>query len=598
MAPPGPPQPAKDNHPPPPGQQPAKDNYIAPIRDGPLGGEVVVVYVDENGNKVDEPKIIERPDLAKSADEPEASHGPIWSPLANPPPLPRIQYDFEPEPPAFASLRTQRQQAVKGAFAHAWNGYRQYAMGHDELKPLTNGTSDPFAHWGATLIDSLDTMLIMGMQDEFLEALVEVEKVEFKTNSSIIVFETIIRYLGGLLSAYELSNEQHPILINKAYELGKLMAPAFDSPTGIYPHTWNPTKPEEYFGSLTADLSMHMELFALSYHSKDNTFARLAQNITNKMQDMNARGQSKGGSVIPGLYPTGIDTRLDRFTDYVVRLGAMGDSWFEYLIKHFVYVEGALEQYRDMYVESMDSVKKYVLAFSPGSDMIFIPSYNTFTKMSDFTMDHLACFVPGMLAVGAKILDRPEDMDLAKGSLETCVHMYRSSATGLGPERWGFNYAITYDRTLYEMDIPKQKAPEPRYQVNYPLPEKPERYRSIQAQDRNYHLRPETVESLYVLYRLTGDQKYQEYAWEIFEAIEKNCKTPSGYAAIMNVDWLPGPQELERNQADSMESFLLAETFKYLYLIFSPPDVISLDDYVFNTEAHPLRRRSTWTWGE
>ncbi|PKY30756.1 glycoside hydrolase [Rhizophagus irregularis] len=101
----------------------------------------------------------------------------------------------------------------------------------------------------------------------------------------------------------------------------------------------------------------------------------------------------------------------------------------------------------------------------------------------------------------------------------------------------------------------------------------------------NYLLRPETVESLFILYRVTGDKSYQEKGWKIWKAIEKWCKTESAYSGLYNV---ASNKEIVQN--NNMESFFLAETLKYLYLLFSTPDVISLDDYVFNTEAHPLLR--------
>ena len=97
-----------------------------------------------------------------------------------------------------------------------------------------------------------------------------------------------------------------------------------------------------------------------------------------------------------------------------------------------------------------------------------------------------------------------------------------------------------------------------------------------------YHI-TETIESLFVLYRVTGDPVYQEWGWEIFEAIEMHCKTPTAYSGLTDVTKVPPPH------SDSMQSFFLAETLKYLYLLFGPTDVIPLDAYVFNTEAHPFR---------
>ncbi|CAO3629146.1 unnamed protein product [Cunninghamella blakesleeana] len=506
--------------------------------------------------------------------------------------LPKIQFDFEPEPQEYTIFRVKRQNKIKDAFLHGWGGYKQYAMGHDELKPKTNTTNDPFGGWGATLIDALSTMTIMGLDKEFEEALLEVEKMKFELDENIIVFEAIIRYLGGLLSAYELSDQKHDLLIQKALDLGNFLAPSFNAKTGLFPHQWNPKSPRDT-GVLLADLSMHLELFTLSYHTKDWSFAKKAQKITNLLDNM----KKDNGLHIPGLYPTGINIHTARFTDSKCRLGAMGDSWFEYLLKQYLLVDGTMPQYSKMYLESVDKMKEHIFTQIPDHDMILLPPFDTFSKNKDATMDHLACFVPGMLAIGSKTFNRPEDLDIAKGALESCTHMYRTSGTGLGAEMWLFNGGedynqITFKNTLDKLEeINQNKNTNLHYQIDYKLPPRPKRIDQFRVIDATYHLRPETLESLFILYRITGDQKYQEIGWEIFEAIEKHCKTQSGYASIHNVDQTDDMDRHEQNQMDSMESFLFAETFKYLYLLFSPPDVISLDQYVFNTEGHPLRRR-------
>ena len=92
----------------------------------------------------------------------------------------------------------------------------------------------------------------------------------------------------------------------------------------------------------------------------------------------------------------------------------------------------------------------------------------------------------------------------------------------------------------------------------------------------------EVIESYFVLWRTTKDQKYRDWAWEAFQAIEKHCRVADGYSGIKNVNQVPVVHD------DTQQSFFLAETLKYLYLTFSDDDVIPLDDYVFNTEAHPL----------
>jgi mannosyl-oligosaccharide alpha-1,2-mannosidase len=102
--------------------------------------------------------------------------------------------------------------------------------------------------------------------------------------------------------------------------------------------------------------------------------------------------------------------------------------------------------------------------------------------------------------------------------------------------------------------------------------------------DPKYHLRPEAIESLFLLYRITGDKALLNSAWTMFEAIEGRTRTQFGNAALIDVTKVPP----EKN--DRMESFWTAETLKYFYLMFSEPNIISLDEWVFNTEAHPFRR--------
>jgi mannosyl-oligosaccharide alpha-1,2-mannosidase len=99
-----------------------------------------------------------------------------------------------------------------------------------------------------------------------------------------------------------------------------------------------------------------------------------------------------------------------------------------------------------------------------------------------------------------------------------------------------------------------------------------------------YKLRPEAIESVFYLYRLTGDERLQDVAWEMFEAITAHTTTPLANAVISDVTNPDAPQR------DRMESFWLGETLKYFYLIFSDPNLVSLDDFVFNTEAHPFRK--------
>ena len=111
--------------------------------------------------------------------------------------------------------------------------------------------------------------------------------------------------------------------------------------------------------------------------------------------------------------------------------------------------------------------------------------------------------------------------------------------------------------------------------------------KSFQPLDAHSLLRPETVESLFILYRLTGDKKYQQYGWDIFQAIEEHAKIATGgYSSLNSV------KDPRLGFRDKMESFFLGETLKYLFLLFSDVDMVPLDKFVFNTEAHilPIRK--------
>ncbi|KAJ2511846.1 Mannosyl-oligosaccharide 1,2-alpha-mannosidase mns3, partial [Coemansia sp. RSA 1939] len=113
----------------------------------------------------------------------------------------------------------------------------------------------------------------------------------------------------------------------------------------------------------------------------------------------------------------------------------------------------------------------------------------------------------------------------------------------------------------------------------------------VHASDRHNLLRPETVESLFILWRITGEAKWRDYGWRIFEAFEKWARLPDGhgYSNLLDVTVVP-PQH-----ADKMETFFVSETLKYLYLLFSDSSTVPLSRYVFNTEAHPLPH---FTWNK
>ena len=163
-------------------------------------------------------------------------HFPVTStielPEGSPKPIPKIQHEFATETEEERVTRDYRLDSVKGEFLHAWKGYRDNAWLNDELTPLSGESKNPFCGWAATLVDSLDTLWIMGLTEEFENAVKAVETIDFTTSirHDIPLFETVIRYLGGLVAAYDVSGGKYKTLLDKAVELADILMGAFDTP--------------------------------------------------------------------------------------------------------------------------------------------------------------------------------------------------------------------------------------------------------------------------------------------------------------------------------------------------------------------------------
>jgi len=162
-------------------------------------------------------------------------------PTGPPKTIPKIQHQSFHESEAEKTLRLERLSAVKNSFQHSWEGYKKYAWLRDEVAPLSGEYKDNFGGWGASLVDTLDTLWIMGLEREFRQAVKTVKHIDFtkSTLDHVNVFETNIRFLGGLLSAYDVCKGKYPILLHKAIELGETLYHAFDTPTRLPITHWN-----------------------------------------------------------------------------------------------------------------------------------------------------------------------------------------------------------------------------------------------------------------------------------------------------------------------------------------------------------------------
>lgn len=165
----------------------------------------------------------------------------IALPLGPPTRLPRNQHEFTRESKESKEVRLARLAVVKESFTHAWAGYKTHAWLQDEVGPLSGGSRNYFGGWAATLVDALDTLRIMNMKDEIELAVNAVPEIDFTKidEQTLNTFETTIRYLGGFLAAYGLSDEKYPILIEKALELGEMLYVAFDTPNRMPITRWD-----------------------------------------------------------------------------------------------------------------------------------------------------------------------------------------------------------------------------------------------------------------------------------------------------------------------------------------------------------------------
>ncbi|KAL7938801.1 glycoside hydrolase family 47 protein [Trichoderma chlorosporum] len=237
----------------------------------------------------------------------------ISLPTGKPQKVPRVQHEFGVESPEAKSRRTSRQERVRKEIARAWAGYRKFAWMHDELSPVSAKYRDPFCGWAATLVDSLDTLWIAGLREEFDEAAKAVEQIDFTTTprGSIPVFETTIRYLGGLLGAFDVSGGHdggYPMLLSKAVELAEILMGIFDTPNRmpVLYYQWQPEYASQPHRAGTVGIAelgtLSMEFTRLAQLTSDYKYYDAVDRITDALIDLQKRGTS-----IPGLFPENLD---------------------------------------------------------------------------------------------------------------------------------------------------------------------------------------------------------------------------------------------------------------------------------------------------
>lgn len=532
---------------------------------------------------------------------------PLEKPLRTPPAgtprdLPRVQYDFdggssssskngwgekkkgkklshdEDRDQERAKQIESRRAAVVHAFRRSWASYVDHAWTWDELTPVSGRGKNTFGGWAASMVDGLDSLWIMGMHDEFHRAVRAVAQLDWSntTETAANMFETTIRHLGGLIGAYDLSGE--PALLAKAVELGDMLYIGFDTPNRMPPF-WFKFSDAKYGRqkvgereSSAAGCSLSMEFTRLSQLTGDPKY----YDATERVKEFLVKTQDK--SKLPGMWPMFMNYREEKVDESSFSIGAQADSLYEYLPKMHALLGGLDDGYEKLTSSSFDAIDKHILfrPILPNMTDILVPG-NAFAHATsvDLTPEaqHLGCFAGAMYGLAGKLLGRNSYVTIGEKISRGCAWAYKVFPTGIMPEIMTFHHCAEPDHGACEWDEKKHGRPGVPGGVK-------------QVRDGRYMLRPEAIESIFYMYRITGDDEWRDVAWDMFQAIQRATETPLAYSAIDNVNVQPG----DTTKTDSMESFWFAETLKYFYLIFSPPDVLSLDDWVLNTEAHPFKR--------
>ncbi|XP_076134628.1 ER degradation-enhancing alpha-mannosidase-like protein 3 isoform X1 [Alosa pseudoharengus] len=444
-----------------------------------------------------------------------------------------------------------RDQVVE-MFDHAYRSYMDHAYPADELMPLTcrgrvrglepsrGDVDDALGKFSLTLIDTLDTLVLLNKTEEFEAAVRRVlSDVRLDNDIVVSVFETNIRVLGGLLGGHSMAvmlreGGRHMLwyrdeLLHMAKDLGLRLLPAFNTSSGLpYPRVnlkHGVRGPETRTGTETDTCTacagtIILEFAALSRFTGDPIFEDHARRALDFLWEKRQRNSNLVGTTIN--IHSGEWVRRDS------GVGAGIDSYYEYLLKAYILLgdDLFLQRFNIHYASIMKYISQPPLLLDVHIHKPLLPARTW--------MDSLLAFFPGLQVLKGDI--RP--------AIETHEMLYQvTKKHNFLPE------AFTTDFRVHWAQHP---------------------------------LRPEFAESTYFLYKATGDPYYLEVGRTVLENLNRFARVPCGFAAMKDVR--TGSHE------DRMDSFFLAEMFKYLFLLFAESDDLPFDveDYIFTTEAHLL----------
>lgn len=485
-----------------------------------------------------------------------------------------------------------RRERVKEAFTLSWDAYERYAWGYDEFHPISkHGKQMTPKGMGWIIVDALDTMILMNLTSRVKHAREWITTtLDYEQDQEVNTFETTIRMLGGLLSAHYLSTEYphlaalteddegaagEDLYLEKSRDLADRLIGAFDSPSGIPFASLNlktnkgvPSHDDGGASSTAEAATLQLELKYLTKLTGETEYWEKAEKVMKVIDD---------NGMEDGLLPIYIYANDGNFRGNNIRLGSRGDSYYEYLIKQYLQTSKEEPIYEELWDEALNGVRKHLITYSSPSRFTVLGERPEGLQGSlSPKMDHLVCFMGGTIALGATggitevearklsswSAKKDEEMKLARELTHTCWGMYKVMATGLAPEIAHFNI----DSPPLPEDAPHQ-AP-----MNFDDPEDQEWKRDFIIKNNDNHnlQRPETIETLFYMWRITGEEMYREWGWEMFKAFMNHTAVTDGggFTSLSNANILP-PQT-----KDNMESFwlvsIMLSRFDTLLILFRP----------------------------
>ncbi|KAF8739874.1 glycosyl hydrolase 47 family, partial [Rhizoctonia solani] len=451
-------------------------------------------------------------------------------------------------------------------FTSAYTDYKKYAWGHDSLAPVSKAAIDDRNGWGATIVDAMSTMKMMGLENLFTEAVDFSSKIDFrrsKTPDSVSVFETTIRYLGGLISAYELGGKKNQALIVRSRELGDKLARAWVGLNDIPYNNMDFSKdmPIIENSGIAVAGTLVLEWSKLTEYTGNKTYRQLAEKAMSRI--------GTNDSPLPGLPAQGIDPSTGKPVGDYITWGGGSDSYFEYLIKYGRLTNNASPEWTSRWLTAVDSSIRYLAQTAVNTsipNLIYLGDY-TGGRVRHIS-SHLACFHGGNWIMGGRLTGNDTIVQYGLHLTDACWNSYEKTGTGIGPEVFAYVGSdgswTGQNQTASDLEFYRKNG---FYVYNgYAY----------------YDLRPEVLESNFYAWRATGDIKYFNRAIAGLESIKKYCRPGVAVGGIWDV------RSTNSSYINHTESFFFAEVMKYIYLTFDDPEKFSLDKYVFNTEAHPF----------